>query len=454
MTIRRAISALASLLLVCAACSREPTGVALVGVTVVDGQGGAPRSGMVVVVREGRIESITPATDFELPSRTSEVDLAGRWVIPGLVDAHAHVAPWAMPRYVAYGVTTVRDVHGDLDSLLAMRAGVSPWSAGGPRVYTAGSMIDVAPATYPNAIAVRSEDEARKAVDRLAVAGVDFVKVYTGLTPALLRATVDEARSLTLPVTAHLGLTDAVAAAQLGVASIEHLSGVPEAAAADPAPLYAAHRRSFFAGWTAFERSWAALDSAALARVARRLAEARVALVPTLVLHETFSRLDDSATYRDSALRAVPPEEIARWNTPDMIRRAGWRTEHFAAFRRARPNQDLFVREFRRAGGTVAAGTDAANQQLVPGASVHDELRLLVGAGLTPAEAIRAATGDAARLLGVDSIGVLAAGKVADLVVLRRSPIEDIANTRSIEHVMLRGRLLPADSLRRGVTAR
>ncbi|HEU4699689.1 MAG TPA: amidohydrolase family protein [Gemmatimonadales bacterium] len=443
----------AALLAGCANLSRKPTGVALVGVTVIDGSGAPPQRDMVVVVREGHIEAVRPVIGFRAPPRTEEVDLAGRTVIPGLIDAHAHVERWALPRYLAWGVTAVRDVHGTLDSILALRERAKRGALAGPRIYSAGAMLDGEPTTYPDALGVSDETGARKAVDRLAVAGVDYLKAYTRMTPALLGAMLDEAKTFKLRVTAHLGLTDAVTAARLGLASEEHLSGIPEAALADPAPLYAAHRASFFAGWTAFERSWAGLDSTALERVARELAATGVTLVPTLVLHETFSRLDAPAAQQDSALAAVPPAQIERWNTPDMIRRAGWTAADFAAFRRARPNQDFFVRRFSAAGGTVAAGTDASNQQLVPGASVHTELELLTRAGLTPLAAIAAATGNAARLLGADSLGVLAPGKVADLVVLRGDPSHDIRRTRAIEQVMLRGRFLRADSLRQVVTA-
>src|SRR5690606_10050744 len=270
------------------------------------------------------------------------------------------------------------------------------------------------------------------------------------MTPEMIEAAVSEARTFRLPVTVHLGLTDAVTASALGVASIEHLSGIPEAAMADAAPLYAAHRASFFSGWTRFERSWAGVDSAALATVARTLAERKIVLVPTLVLHEFFSRPYDPDVARNPDLAAVPAVEQARWNVPGMIERAGWTSDDFLAFRRARPRQDLFLRLFRSAGGTIAAGTDAANQLLVPGASLHTELELLVRAGVPPEEAIVSATGNAARLLRADSLGHLAPGKVADLVVLRGNPLQSIANTRSIDRVMVRGILLSPDSVRTG----
>jgi imidazolonepropionase-like amidohydrolase len=430
-------------------CRKEPPdGVALVGATLIDGTGGPALPDAAVVVRHGRIESVGSGAGFKLPARTVQVSAPGRWIIPGLIDSHAHVARWALPRYLAWGVTTVRDMHGTLDSILALRRAVALGSVQGPRIYSAGAMIDGEPTTYPDALGARTGAEARKDVDRLVNADVDFIKIYTRIDPPLLTAILDEAKTFNLRVSGHLGLTDAVTAANGGIASIEHMSGVPEAAVSDAAPLFAAHRQGFFAGWTAFERSWGALDSAALERVASELAARRVTLVPTLVLHDTFSRLDDPAVLQDTMLREVPEEEQRRWNVPDMIERAHWTPDVFPDLRRARPSQDRFLRLFQAAGGRIATGTDASNQLLIPGYSEHEEMALLVGAGLTARDALLAATRNGALLLGVDSLGLIAPGKAADLVVLKGDPLADIRNTQAVDRVMIRGRLLSADSIR------
>jgi len=425
-------------------------GVALVGATLLDGTGGPALPDAAVVVRGGRIESIGLRAAFHLPKRTREVDVSGRWIIPGLIDAHVHMAPatsWAPPRFLAWGVTTVRDAHGGM-ALLSLKRRSNKGTPEGPRVYAAGAMIDGRPPTYSDAIAVSSESEARKGVDRLVSAGADFIKVYTRIDPPLLRAIVDEARAFNLGVTSHLGMTDAVTAAKAGIASIEHLTGVPEAALPKPSSLFTAHYRGFFPGWTAFERSWAGLDSAALMRVANRLAESKITLIPTLVLHETLSRLDEPGMLRDPSLQDVPEAQQRDWDVRGLIARAGWTGADFEAFRRSRANQDLFIRLFAAAGGRLAAGTDAANQVLVPGYSEHREMELLVRAGLTPREALQAATRNGAVLIGVDSLGLLAPGKVADLLVLSKDPLVDIRNTRAITAVMARGYLLDADSIR------
>jgi imidazolonepropionase-like amidohydrolase len=435
-------------LLASACAPKHKDRIALVGGNVISGAGEAVLRDAVIVVYQGRIETVAPREGFDVPKTAVEVDVTGRWIIPGLIDGHAHTQRWALARYVAAGVTSLRDVHGPGDSILALKEEVSLGGEVAPRIYSAGAMIDGIPPTYGDATSIRNGDQARRAVDARAVAGVDYLKIYSRITPDLLKPLLDEAGTFNLKVTAHLGLTDALTAMRLGVVSIEHMSGVPEAASANPERFYAEHRKGFFAGWNYFEKSWVGLDSANLTRVAVALAEGRIAVIPTLVLHETYSRLDDPAVLGSDDVKSVPDSEVSRWNLPDLKLRAGWDDTQFAAFRASRPNQDLFLRAFRSAGGRIVAGTDASNQMLAPGWSLHTELELLVNAGLTPGDALETATRNTAQLLGADSLGLLAPGKLADLVVLQANPLTDIRNTRSVERVMVRGQLYQADSLR------
>ena len=447
--IRGRAFAAAALFAAATACDRTPPdGVALIGATVFDGTSPLPQLDQVIIVRNDKIEAIGSRAEVDVPRRMRTVDLTGKFIVPGLIDGHVHLQRWTLPRFLAAGVTSVRDVHGPFDSIIALREQANLGSLTSPRIFSAGAMIDAAPATYSDAFVVGGANEARKAVDKLAVTGVDYVKTYTRITPELMRAIVDEAQTFGLRVTAHLGLIDAVTAGDMGVRSIEHMSGVPEATVTSNAALFAAHREGFFPGWTAFEKAWAGLDSTAMARVAEKLVAARVIIVPTLVLHETLSRLDDAAIMQDSSLRVVPDSEISRWNVPGMVARAGWTAADFSDFRASRPNEDLFVRIYRASGGKVVAGTDAANQLIVPGQSLIRELELLVQAGFSNTDALFAATRDAALLLGADSLGALVPGRKADLVILARDPLTDIGNLRSIQQVMVRGHLMSTDSLR------
>jgi imidazolonepropionase-like amidohydrolase len=437
-----------SLLLASCAASGEDV-VALEGATLIDGSGGEPVKDAVVLVRNGHIEAVARVNEIPVPHGAQVVSLIGKTIVPGLIDAHAHVERWAAERYLAWGVTTVRDLGASsTDSLIALKNDFDLGSVLGPRMFTSGAMIDGAPATYPAATAVRSAAEVRRAVDLRAVAGADYVKIYTKFTADLLRPLLDEATTLRYSVAAHLGKIDALTAAKAGVASLEHMAGVVAAASRDPGPYFRAHDQ-FLRGWTTEEIGWAGLDSGALARTARALAATRVAIVPTLVVHEMLSRLDNPTLLSRPGMDDIPANAASVRDVAGLLRRTGWRSADFQAFRRSRARQNQFVREFKRAGGLIAAGSDAANQLLVPGYSLHEELSLLVAAGLTPVEALTAATRKGAELLHADSLGQVAAGKVADLVVLDANPAKDIGATRRIAFVMLRGRIIRPDSLRK-----
>jgi len=438
------------LLLGLVGCPSSGDGViALEGATLIDGSGGEPVRDALVLVQQGHIQAVARVNEIAVPRGARVVNLIGKTIIPGLIDAHAHVERWAAQRYLAWGVTTVRDLGASsTDSAIALKNDFDLGSVLGPRMLTSGAMIDGAPPTYAAATAVRTPAEVRRAVDLRAVAGADHVKIYTKFTADLLRPLLDEATTLRLPVAAHLGKIDALTAARAGVTSLEHMAGVVAAASRDPAPYFRAHDQ-FLRGWTTEEMGWAALDSAALARTARALAATRVAIVPTLVAHEMLSRLDNPTLLSRPGMEDVPATAASVRDVAGLLRRTGWRAADLQAFRRSRARQNQFVREFKRAGGLIAAGSDAANQLLVPGLSLHEELSLLVAAGLTPVEALTAATRKGAELLRADSLGRVAPGKVADLVVLDANPAANIAATRRIAWVMLRGRILYPDSLRR-----
>ena len=422
-----------------AACGPAPGEgmAALTGATVIDVVSGRSQLDAVVLVRDGHVVAVGSADEVVVPRGADVTDLGGRWIVPGLIDTHAHLQPWGLALALRYGVTSVRDLHDGVALADTLRAVAMRQPS--PRLFLAVAMLDAPPSTYPDAFLLDSPDSAEVAVGRLVEHGAAWVKVYTRITPDILAAVIGAARMHHLPVAAHLGLTDAITATHLGVTSIEHLSGIPEAAG-DSVALFAAHAKGFFAGWTAFEKSWSSLDPAALAMVARELAAQRVFLVPTLVLHETFSRLDDSIVLRSPDLAAVPDSARRNWNVAAMIKRAGWRSADYPAFRAARPVQDRFVRDFVASGGRVAAGTDASNQLLVPGATLHTEMELLEHAGLTPLDALRSATYWAADMMRTDSLGRLRPGAAADLIVLRADPLVDIRNTRRIERVMLGGK--------------
>lgn len=425
--------------LLLAACNPGKGKTAYVGATLWDGTGAPPVANAVILVdASGHVERAGVSDAVKVSRGAAVVRANGKWIIPGLIDAHAHAERWTLTRFLAYGVTSVRDLGGQQDSIVALREATSTGSVPGPRLYISGAMIDGTPPTWGTATATRSDEDGRRAVDARALIDATQAKVYTRIDSTRLAAIIDEAASVSLPVTGHLGKVDAVRAARMGIRGIEHASGVVEATVPDPAPYFEAHD-DFFRGWNLVERGWAGLDPAALERTAEALNQAGVGIVPTLALHEVWAHLEDSTYLVTLDLAGVPPAVQEAWDVPDLIARARLGFDDYQAFRRSRPVQDLFVRTYHRLGGLVAAGSDAPNQLLPPGASLHEELVLLVGAGLSPGDALLAATRDAARLLGVDSIGVVREGAVADFVILSASPLDDIKNSRKIEAVVSRG---------------
>src|SRR3954462_8163676 len=301
---------LRALLLFSTACimtSPPPSAADLVirNVRVVHGDGRVTARA-TVFVRAGRISAITAdASGSGTPARR-EVNGAGLTLIPGLIDAHVHVTDWALPLLLRYGVTTVRDLHNVPGYILPLAREDAPDR---PRIVAAGALIDGPGSFWKNARIVSTITDARAAVREQVAAGAGVIKVYTRLHVALVDAVVQAARARGVPVAAHLGKTTAVGAARAGVTSIEHLSGIADAASDQPTRLLAAHD-DFLGGWTAFEREWARLDPVRLDEVARVLRANGVVLVPTLALHEAFSRLADPDLRRDPALAGVPPRVL------------------------------------------------------------------------------------------------------------------------------------------------
>lgn len=421
-----------------AGCNPGEGKTAFVGATVYDGVGGAPILDAVILVSGTTIEAIGTPDLVKIPRGATEVRIDGRYVVPGLIDAHTHARRWSLGAYLARGVTTVRQVGGVHDSIAALRDEVAFGSIPGPHMYISGAVIDGSPPIVESARAVRNATEARRAVDQAALIDASQVKIHTKIDQRLLEPLIDEAKTLNLPVTGHLGKVDALTAARMGVRSIEHLSGVVQTAG-DPRALFRAYD-DYARGFRAEALGWTGLDSATIDRTARSLADAGLAIVPTLITWEVLSRLNDRAYIAVMIDTTGIPEAIRREFDPaSYVRWLGLTSTDFAALRRARGAQDRFVRRFAAAGGLVVAGSDSPNPLFPPGLSLHRELELLVAAGFTPKEAILAATRDAARLLAADSLGVLRAGNLADFIVLTQDPMTDVAHLRAIESVVFKG---------------
>jgi imidazolonepropionase-like amidohydrolase len=422
----------------------------LEGVTLIDGTGAPPLSDATLVVVDGRIAAVGPRGRVKLPPDAQVRDLAGRTVIPGLIDAHAHVtflrnSTSDAPEYdeattrkvlrllLSFGVTGARNPMAPAAVGTALRDAIAGDAVLGPRLRTAGDWLDVR--RFPSPDAVRRE------VERQAAYGIDDVKLYAGLPPELVAAGVEEAHARGLRVIGHLQATGWTEAARLGIDALTHVSGwsedlLPEAQR--PAYRRAVRREG---GVKARLRwlEWVDPRGPEVRLMARELARRGVVVDPTLIAWETKVRGDD-AFYRASPDLALLPEPVfASWRTTFVD---DWTPGDFERGRRLWPKVLELAKVYDEEGVLLLAGSDLPNPWVVPGASLHRELELLVSAGIPPLRVLHMATGRAAEAFGWTDSGTLEAGKRADFIILAGDPTEDIRNTRRIEAVYLAGKRL------------
>jgi imidazolonepropionase-like amidohydrolase len=446
--------------------------LAIVGATLIDGSGGPPLAAATVYVEGERIARVGPTAATPIPPDASVIDARGKFVVPGLVDMHVHVytpEKWHSELFLAAGVTTVLDLGGQLPDLVAYRAAIASGAMAGPRLLFTGPLLEEGEVFGGFAAFSRHVEAARieAEVDALADAGVSGIKLYITVRPETARRACARAHARGLPVFMHQHATWGAEASEGGVDSVEHLNVF--------GGLAAAHLRPADAGTlTPFEYGgllWRWLTEVdPVSDPVRRLYEAMIAagtaLDPTLVLSASRpgalgddvgdTSMDDPE--RTPLLPLLPPSVrepfVSRW----AERRAAAHGASEAArarTRRAWDNMLALVGGFKRAGGTVLAGTDCHNVAIVCGYSLHRELELLVRAGLSPMEAILAATRRPAQRLGkTDLFGTIAPGLAADLLLLTADPLADIRNTRRVERVIARGVVYEPERLLASLRAR
>ena len=411
--------------------------IAITRVSVIDGDAPSPRIDQTVVIDGNRIVRVGASGSVAVPPGARIVDGRGKFLLPGFWDMHVHTAISGgrdlLSLYVANGVTGVRDMAGDWDTLKSWRSEIGRGQLVGPRIIASGPYLEGGDVPIPHLLA-RNAVEASAGVDSLIALGVDFIKVHSQLNAESYFAIARRARERGVVFAGHVPrVVGSAAASDSGQKSIEHLLGIP--AECTPA------------------------DSVALApRYTVQGALGRCSSEDLAPLYEKFVRNGTYVTPTFTAqvevavwpTRAVPGDSLAHY-LPKAVR--DYVAQIFPMHDSIPPNADSVgramlekrlrqVAAMQRAGVHILTGTDAPLRNSPPGFGLHEELALLVRGGMAPFDVLRSATLEPARYFGMlDSLGTIAPGKLADLLLLDANPLQDIRNTRRISAVVANGRL-------------
>ena len=404
--------------------------IILENATVIDGTGDLPKPNTTIVINGSRIADLSnnATVNSDLPFAAKNViNLTGKYIIPGLFDMHAHVANVLKNSYnqsesedmlsmlLAYGITTIRNTGGPTEQSVALKKNISEGKIMGPQIFTAGQLLNTPQIPVPFVEKqVVTEQDVRQEVRNQIEAGVDYVKLYVGLTPKLVQAAIHEAHSNGTKVIGHLYLTSWTYAANLGVGdnktAVNHIDFLTHGVPVSPSLLSKENRQKFLeAGDHPFNHFlWldlVDLNGPEISEMIKAVASNSIPVDPTLDIYEAMVKGEPQYQYL--------------WSKVLQLTKMMYDN-----------------------GVPILSGTDIPNFDLVPGASLHHELELLVEAGIPPLEVIKIATRNGAQALGIEEeVGTIESGKQADMIILSDNPVDDISNTKKIEAVINNGQL-------------
>lgn len=444
-----------------ALCGQALTGqnssaLVLEHVTVIDSTGSPPRQDVSVLIVGDKIKSIFPSCQIKPVPDVIAVDAKGKFLIAGLWDMHVHALSKNQPDrffplFIVNGVTGVRDMGGDipLPQIAQLKKEIASGTRLGPEIFAAGPILEGEHPFWPFSIKVKSPNEARRAVVALVGQGADFLKVYNTLSRNEYLAIASQAKESRISFVGHIpdSLTPAEAS-QFGQKSIEHLWGIPNYLSSDSEQLQKMRAKADDTEdpklardlyYKINETILATYDSRKAKSLFEEFARNHTWQTPTLVVLRSYASIHDPLLRKDPRTAYISDDLLGFWNS--MGGQPDPRNDEIQL--RLFQHNIAIVKALHAANVPLLAGTDTPNPYTYPGFSLHEELELLVSAGLSPMEALQTATLRAAEFLGTERFfGSVEEGKIANLVLLDANPLEDIRNTEKIRGVVFHGNFL------------
>lgn len=408
--------------------------------TIIDVENGNSYVGNIEILGND-IKRVLPS-DAVFSEDIPIIDAKGKYIIPGLLDMHCHIQEKFAPHFLASGVTTVRNTAGNVHFLEKLID--APIDAPTPSVYAADRMIDGTPGLWgPTSFGnfvTDDPEEARVEVRRQVGAGAKFIKVYGWANREVMHAAVDEAKKFEVEVSCdliHSKELNALDAAQIGVTWFEHASGFIQA---------------LYPGWypTADQTEWSHIDwdkpdEDKIQVLCEQMIQYNVKLCPTLIVTDQVEQSPDYWYPKNKIIESLEKNNILIEHWRNMSEQVDALYEQVGKLNKY---TKMIAKTYFELGGTVVAGTDTpALIWTFPGMALHRELELFVELGWTEMEALQAATVKAAQSIGLDTIGAIKEGNIADLVIIDNNPLEDIKHTKDIHRVIKGGKVYSQEEI-------
>src|ERR1700687_900086 len=444
----------------------RPRQIALTHVTVINPSETSSHPDTTVLIAKDKIVEVGPSKSVKIPRGALVVDASGKFLIPALWDMHVHTdnAERDFPMFVANGVLGVRNMAGVAKDVFRWRQETASGKIVGPQIVAAGPLIDGPEPAHPeHAISVRNAAEGKQAVQSLKAMGADFVKVYDGVPRDAYFAIAEESKKVGLRFVGHVPLAiRVVEASAAGQHSLEHGAALAvgstyedeaiEQETSGPDVMEEAKRTGNF---SLIPEDIAKKGNTFLDHLGReRLSELYTTFVrndtyltPTLVVQRARVFVDEISKQPDPRKRYITTTEREAWKPENDIF-SKYRTPAYIAYQK-RDYQEVLkgIKLAQQLGVRLLAGTDVVAPYTYPGFSLHDELGLLVEAGLPPLQSLQTATINPAQFLGIKDLGAIGPGMKANLVLLDANPVENIANTKKISLVIKGGALYMRNQL-------